>query len=212
VLSTVVIDNVPLEGRDVYALLLLLPGVTSDLATARGLGFFSGWPAAVLVQLSSGWHREQQPSGHRSAECGHARIHFRSTVFPPANYSAEYGRTFRLYSQRYHPQLGNQPMRTRTRVLLLPERSSERERFSRECPGYLPAASSPTQRVEVMVWFRGPPCIPNPLLSIRVRPPRDSPSKGCVVSGRNSIYLAILRSHLYSSIRDRNHTHLAQQF
>ena len=32
------INNLPLEGRDVYALLITQPGVTSDLATGRGLG------------------------------------------------------------------------------------------------------------------------------------------------------------------------------
>src|SRR5579862_5266617 len=42
-LSTVVdqqlIANLPLNGRDVYALLALQPGVTADSGTSRGLGF-----------------------------------------------------------------------------------------------------------------------------------------------------------------------------
>src|ERR1700693_3502853 len=32
------IDNLPLEGRDVYTMLVTQPGVTSDAATGRGLG------------------------------------------------------------------------------------------------------------------------------------------------------------------------------
>jgi len=33
------IENLPLIGRDVYTLLVLMPGVTADTTTARGLGF-----------------------------------------------------------------------------------------------------------------------------------------------------------------------------
>ena len=32
------IEDLPLEGRDVYTLLVSLPGVTSDSGTGRGLG------------------------------------------------------------------------------------------------------------------------------------------------------------------------------
>jgi Carboxypeptidase regulatory-like domain len=39
VISPVAIENLPLIGRDAYALLVLLPGVTADTTTARGLGY-----------------------------------------------------------------------------------------------------------------------------------------------------------------------------
>ena len=39
VIAPVAIDDLPLTGRDVYTMLLLLPGVTADTATARGLGY-----------------------------------------------------------------------------------------------------------------------------------------------------------------------------
>jgi hypothetical protein len=39
VISPAAIENLPLTGRDAYALLVLLPGVTADTTTARGLGY-----------------------------------------------------------------------------------------------------------------------------------------------------------------------------
>ena len=39
VIAPVAIDDLPLTGRDVYTMLLLLSGVTADTATARGLGY-----------------------------------------------------------------------------------------------------------------------------------------------------------------------------
>jgi hypothetical protein len=39
VIAPVAIDDLPLTGRDVYTMLLLLPGVTADTTTARGLGY-----------------------------------------------------------------------------------------------------------------------------------------------------------------------------
>ena len=92
VLSSVVIDNVPLVGRDVYTLLLLLPGVTSDLSTARGLGFSVNGqrPSSSNYLLDGTENNNPLVTGPLSAVTPEFIQEYRVST---ANYSAEYGRT-----------------------------------------------------------------------------------------------------------------------
>ncbi len=62
------IEDLPLQGRDVYTMLVSLPGVTADNGTARGLGVSVDGAASVVFQFSSRWRGEQQLSGYRPAE------------------------------------------------------------------------------------------------------------------------------------------------
>jgi len=92
VVSANYIENVPLAGRDVYTLLLLLPGVTSDTATARGLGFSVDGqrPSSSNYLLDGVENNNLLVTGPASAVTPEFIEEYRVST---ANYSAEYGRT-----------------------------------------------------------------------------------------------------------------------
>ena len=92
VVAQVAIDNLPLIGRDVYTTLLLLPGVTADTATARGLGFSVNGqrPSASNYLLDGAENNNLLVTGPLSAVTPDFIQEYRVST---ANYSAEYGRT-----------------------------------------------------------------------------------------------------------------------
>ncbi len=92
VISNQTIENLPLVGRDVYELLLLLPGVTSDTATARGLGFSVNGqrPSSSNYLLDGAENNNLLVSGPLSAVIPEFLEEYRIST---SNFSAEYGRT-----------------------------------------------------------------------------------------------------------------------
>jgi Carboxypeptidase regulatory-like domain/TonB-dependent Receptor Plug Domain/TonB dependent receptor len=86
------IQNLPLVGRDVYTMLLLLPGVTSDTATARGLGFSVNGqrPSSSNYLLDGIENNNLLVTGPLSAVIPEFVQEYRVST---TNYSAEYGRT-----------------------------------------------------------------------------------------------------------------------
>ncbi len=92
VISRVDIENLPLLGRDVYTMLLLLPGVTSDAATARGLGFSVNGqrPSSSNYLLDGTENNNLLVTGPLSAAVPEFVEEYRVST---TNYSAEYGRT-----------------------------------------------------------------------------------------------------------------------
>ena len=92
VISPVSIENLPLVGRDVYTMLLLLPGVTSDTATARGLGFSVNGqrPSSSNYLLDGVENNNLLVTGPSSAVTPEFVEEYRVST---ANYSAEYGRS-----------------------------------------------------------------------------------------------------------------------
>ena len=92
VISIRTIDNVPLGGRDVYTLLLLLPGVTSDTATARGQGFSVNGqrPSSSNYLLDGTENNNLLVTGPLSAVTPEFLEEYRVST---SNFSAEYGGT-----------------------------------------------------------------------------------------------------------------------
>jgi hypothetical protein len=92
VISKQLIDALPLVGRDVYTLLLLEPGVASDTATARGLGFsVSGQrPSSSNYLLDGVENNNLLVTGPLSAVTPEFLEEYRIST---ANFSAENGRT-----------------------------------------------------------------------------------------------------------------------
>jgi hypothetical protein len=92
VISTIDIENLPLLGRDVYTMLLLLPGVTSDAATARGLGFSVNGqrPSSSNYLLDGTENNNLLVTGPLSAAVPEFVQEYRVST---TNFSAEYGRT-----------------------------------------------------------------------------------------------------------------------
>ena len=92
VVSHVDIDNLPLLGRDVYTMLLLLPDVTSDAATARGLGFSVNGqrPSSSNYLLDGTENNNLLVTGPLSAAVPEFIQEYRVST---SDYSAEYGRT-----------------------------------------------------------------------------------------------------------------------
>ncbi|MDQ2947438.1 MAG: carboxypeptidase regulatory-like domain-containing protein, partial [Acidobacteriota bacterium] len=86
------IQNLPLVGRDVYTMLLLLPGVTSDTATGRGLGFSVNGqrPSSSNYLLDGVENNNLLVTGPLSAAVPEFIQEYRVST---TNYSAEYGRT-----------------------------------------------------------------------------------------------------------------------
>ena len=83
--------ELPLSGRDVYTLLVLQPGVTSDGATARGLGFsVSGQRVASSNFLLDGVdNNDPTITGRATKVSAEAVKEYRMTT---SNWTAEYGR------------------------------------------------------------------------------------------------------------------------
>ena len=92
VISSASIENLPLIGRDVYTMLLLLPGVTSDTATARGLGFSVNGqrPSASNYLLDGVENNNLLVTGPLGAAIPEFVQEYRVST---SNYTAEYGRT-----------------------------------------------------------------------------------------------------------------------
>jgi hypothetical protein len=92
VVDSQLIGNLPLNGRDVYALLALQPGVTADSATGRGLGLavVGQRPSASNFLLDGLENNNYIVTGPLQALVPEAVEEYRIST---NNYSAEYGRT-----------------------------------------------------------------------------------------------------------------------
>jgi hypothetical protein len=86
------IENLPLEGRDVYALLVTQPGVTSDSATGRGLGISVNGqrPSSSNYLLDGLENNNYLITGPLVTVAPEAIQEYRIST---NNFSAEYGRT-----------------------------------------------------------------------------------------------------------------------
>ncbi len=86
------IDNLPLEGRDVYTMLVTQPGVTSDAATGRGLGLAVNGqrPSASNFLLDGLENNNYLITGPLAVLAPEAIQEYRIST---NNFSAEYGRT-----------------------------------------------------------------------------------------------------------------------
>lgn len=92
VISSHFIDTLPLIGRDVYTMLTLLPGVTSDTATARGLGFSVNGqrPSSSNFLLDGAENNSLLVTGPLTAAVPEFVQEYRVST---SGFSAEYGRT-----------------------------------------------------------------------------------------------------------------------
>jgi len=86
------INNLPLEGRDVYSLLVTQPGVTSDAATGRGLGLSVNGqrPSSSNYLLDGLENNNYLITGPLVTVAPEAIQEYRIST---NNFSAEYGRT-----------------------------------------------------------------------------------------------------------------------
>ncbi len=86
------IEDLPLEGRDVYSMLVSLPGVTSDTSTGRGLGVSvaGARPSASNYLLDGVSNNNYLVTGPLNPVAPEAIQEYRIST---NNYSAEYGRT-----------------------------------------------------------------------------------------------------------------------
>jgi carboxypeptidase family protein/TonB-dependent receptor-like protein len=86
------INNLPLEGRDVYSLLVTQPGVTSDSATGRGLGLSVNGqrPSSSNYLLDGLENNNYLITGPLATVAPEAIQEYRIST---NNFSAEYGRT-----------------------------------------------------------------------------------------------------------------------
>ncbi len=86
------INNLPLEGRDVYTMLVTQPGVTSDAATGRGLGLAVNGqrPSASNFLLDGLENNNYLITGPLAVLAPEAIQEYRIST---NNFSAEYGRT-----------------------------------------------------------------------------------------------------------------------
>lgn len=86
------VQNLPLAGRDVYALLVMQPGVTSDISTGRGLGLaVNGQRATASNYLLDGVeNNDASVTGPLNIVPPEAVQEYRIST---NNFSAEFGRT-----------------------------------------------------------------------------------------------------------------------
>jgi len=86
------LDQLPLEGRDVYSMLVTQPGVTSDAGTARGLGLsINGTrPTSSNFMLDGVENNNYLTTGPLTPIAPEAIQEYRVST---NNFSAEYGRT-----------------------------------------------------------------------------------------------------------------------
>jgi outer membrane receptor protein involved in Fe transport len=86
------IENLPLEGNDVYSMLVSLPGVTSDTSTGRGLGVSvaGARPSSSNYMLDGVSNNNYLVTGPLNPVSPEAIQEYRIST---NNYSAEYGRT-----------------------------------------------------------------------------------------------------------------------
>ena len=92
VIDSVEIQELPLAGRDVYTMLVALPGVTADSGTSRGLGVSVNGqrPSSSNYLLDGLENNNYLVTGPLTAEAPEAIQEYRIST---NNYSAEYGRT-----------------------------------------------------------------------------------------------------------------------
>ena len=92
VIDSTEINNLPLSGRDVYTMLVTQPGVTSDLATSRGLGLSANGqrPSASNYLLDGLENNNYLVTGPLVTVAPEAIQEYRIST---NNFSAEYGRT-----------------------------------------------------------------------------------------------------------------------
>jgi hypothetical protein len=92
VIDPAVICNLPLAGRDIYAMLTLLPGVTTDAATGRGLGVaINGQrPTASNFLLDGVENNNSLVTGPLTSLAPEMVQEYRVST---SSWSAEYGRT-----------------------------------------------------------------------------------------------------------------------
>ena len=92
VVDPVEVRDLPLAGRDIYTMLVMLPGVTADAATARGLGLSvnGGRPTASNFLLDGAENNNYLVTGPLTAIAPEAVQEYRVST---NNYAAEYGRT-----------------------------------------------------------------------------------------------------------------------
>jgi hypothetical protein len=108
VISSIDIDNLPLSGRDVYTMLLLLPGVTANVAgTDRGLGFSVNGqrPSSSNYLLDGTENNNLVITGPLGAAVPEFVEEYRVST---TNYSAEYGRTSGFIANAITRNGGNQ--------------------------------------------------------------------------------------------------------
>ena len=86
------LERLPLQGRDTYALLTLLPGVTADTATGRGLGFSVNGqrPSSSNYMLDGAENNNYLLTGPLTPVAPEALQEYRIST---NNFSAEFGRT-----------------------------------------------------------------------------------------------------------------------
>lgn len=92
VIDRTLLEELPLAGRDVYAMLAMLPGVTAENATGRGLGFSVNGqrPSASNYLLDGVENNDYLVTGPLTVAPPEAIQEYRVST---ANFSAEYGRT-----------------------------------------------------------------------------------------------------------------------
>ena len=92
VIDSAEINNLPLQGRDVYTMLVTQPGVTSDSATGRGLGLAVNGqrPSASNFLLDGVENNNYLITGPLTVVAPEAIQEYRVST---NNFSAEYGRT-----------------------------------------------------------------------------------------------------------------------
>lgn len=92
VMQDAALRNLPLAGRDVYALLSVLPGVATDVGTARGLGLSANGqrPSSSNFLLDGLENDNYLITGPLATVAPEAVQEYRVST---NNYSAEYGRT-----------------------------------------------------------------------------------------------------------------------
>jgi hypothetical protein len=92
VINSAELDNLPLEGRDVFTMLVTQPGVTSDAGTARGLGLsINGTrPTSSNFMLDGVENNNYLTTGPLTPIAPEAIQEYRIST---NNFSAEYGRT-----------------------------------------------------------------------------------------------------------------------
>src|SRR5262249_18038669 len=92
VVDTRQLSDLPLAGRDVYAMLVLQPGVTADTGTGRGLGLSVNGqrPSSSNYLLDGLENNNALLSGPFSTLAPEAVLEYRVST---NNFSSEYGRT-----------------------------------------------------------------------------------------------------------------------
>ena len=101
------INNLPLQGRDVYTMLVTQPGVTSDSATGRGLGLAVNGqrPSSSNFLLDGVENNNYLITGPLTVVAPEAIQEYRVST---NNFSAEYGRTSGFVANAITRSGGNQ--------------------------------------------------------------------------------------------------------